>query len=266
MAVLFLSFAALADTQGVQAGKSWRYRVAIEKLPEVDDLSIGSDGSVYATQTLADGKGRVIRLRSGGHFDVIIGGLEHPGGILVKENYLYVTEQVNEGHVIRVRLGNGKRRVYEGLHHPEHIAKLPDGDLVVTEDILNGRLTRLSANGAIEVITSGFNGAQGLSVAHDGTIFIGETGTGRVLSYINGVLNVVVDDLEAPGQIECAPDGALWVTEDSKSGRLLRLKNGVLETVLSGLANPQGIALGENGMVFVAEKGRSRVLIVEPKP
>ncbi len=262
---LFVPVVGAVDTSGVQSGKGWRYRVVADNLPEVDDLAVGSDGSLYATQVLAGGKGRVIRLHHG-QPEVVIDGLERPGGILLKGRQLYVTEQVNDGRIVKLNLGDGRRHVFEGLRNPEHLALLPDGDLVVTEDVLNGRLTRVSANGTTEVIASGFNGVEGLAVARDGTIFIGETGTGRVLAYKEGALNVVVDDLDAPGQIEWVPDGALWITEDSRSGRLLRLKDGVLETVLSGLISPQGISLAENGAVFVAERGRGRILMVETKP
>lgn len=262
---LFASVVGAADTQDVKSGKGWRYRVVAENLPEVDDLDVGSDASLYATQVLAGGKGRVIRLRNG-QPEVVIGGLEHPGGILLHGRYVYVTEQVNEGRVIKLHLGDGRRRVFEGLRNPEHLALLPDGDILVTEDILNGRITRLSGNGATEVITSGLNGLEGLAVARDGTVFIGESNIGRVLAYKNGVINVVVDDLVAPGQIECTPDGALWITENAESGRLLRLKDDSFETVLSGLSDPRGIALAETGAVYVAERGRGRILVVEPKP
>jgi outer membrane protein assembly factor BamB len=263
--VLFVPVVGMADTSGVQSGKGWRYRVVADNLLEVDDLGVGSDGSVYASQVLAGGKGRVIRLRNG-QPDAVISGLEHPGGILLKGRHLYLTEQVNEGRVIKLHLDDGRPRVFEGLRNPEHLALLPDGDILVTEDILNGRITRLSASGATEVVTSGFNGVEGLAIARDGTIFIGESNTGRVLAYKNGGISVVVDDLNAPGQIECAPDGALWITERAESGRLLRLKDDTLETVLNGLSDPRGIALGGNGAVYVAERGRSRILIVEPKP
>lgn len=261
----FVPLVSAAETPTVQPGKGWRYRVAIEKLPDVDDLSIGPDGVVYATQELADSKGRVIRLRNG-QAEVVLDGLERPGGIYVKRQGLYVSEQLPEGRVIKFSFKDGHRRVSEGLRNPEHINALPEGDIVVTEDNLYGRLIRLSGNGTNEVITSGFNDVNGLSVARDGTIYIGESGTGRVLSFSNGVLNVVVDDLDALGQIDCASDGTIWITENSESGRLLRFKDGVLETVLSGLSNPQGVAAHESGAVFIAERGRSRILMAEPKP
>jgi glucose/arabinose dehydrogenase len=73
---------------------------------------------------------------------------------------------------------------------------------------------------------------------------------------------VLVDDLDEPDQVEIAPDGALWITEDVSDGRLLRLKDGALEVVLSGLRNPRGMAFGADGAVWLAEQGRQRILFV----
>ncbi|HYM48452.1 MAG TPA: hypothetical protein VES91_08210, partial [Burkholderiaceae bacterium] len=94
----------------------------------------------------------------------------------------------------------------------------------------------------------------------------GESGTGRVRAFKDGVLDVVIDDLDELGQIQAALDGTLWISEQGSLGRLLRLKDGALETVLSGLKDPRGIALMENGAVLVAEQGRARILLVEPRP
>ena len=114
-----------------------------------------------------------------------------------------------------------------------------------------------------ETIIAGLNRPEGIAVAKDGTIYVAETGTGRVLAYKNGVLNTLVDDLDEPDQVEIAPDGALWIAEDAKPGRLLRFKDGILETVMSGLLAPQGMAFGAKGMVYVAEQGRHRILLLQ---
>ncbi len=144
---------------------------------------------------------------------------------------------------------------------------LSDGDLVVSEDNINGRLLRVRRDGAkaVEVILGGLNRPEGLVVKPDGAVIFAETATGRVLSYKNGEVNVVVDDLDEPDQVEIAPDGSLWITEDTRDGRLLRLKEGALETVLSGLRSPQGMAFGSDGSVWLAERGHRRVLVIQAK-
>lgn len=258
-------FSPCATASEVQSSRPWRFRVFAERLPAVDDIAIRRDGGVYVTQSLADGRGRVLRLR-GTTADIVVNELESPRGLLIKKQSLYVTEQVDDGRVLEIDLISRKRRMFENLFNPEHIAKLADGDIVVTENAINGRLMRLLPSGAVEVILSGLNSPQGLSVAVDGTIYVGESGTGRVLAYKGGELNVVVDDLDELGQVEVAPDGALWITEIGNPGRLLRLRDGALETVLTGLKEPRGVAALENGTVLVAEQARERILLVEPKP
>jgi hypothetical protein len=265
-AMLFPVQVYAAGSADVQSARPWRYRVFADKLPAVDGIVVRRDGGVYATQGLTERKGRVVYLH-GGRVEVIANNLERPSGLLISKYLLYVAEQIDNGRVTEISLlNNNNRRVVENLSNPQHIARLPDGDLVVTENGVSGRLVRLLSNGAIEVVTSGLNSPEGLSVARDGTIYIGESGTGRVLAFKDGVLDVVIDDLDELGQIEAALDGTLWISEQGSLGRLLRLKDGALETVLSGLKDPRGIALMENGAVLVAEQGRARILLVEPRP
>jgi len=132
---------------------------------------------------------------------------------------------------------------------------------------VNGRLLRVRRYGdrAVEVLLGGLNRPEGLVLSQDGEVIFAEAGTGRVLAFKNGKLSVVLHDLDEPDQIEIAPDGALWITEDVSNGRLLRFKDGALETVLSGLHSPQGIAFGADGVIWLAEQGRQRILLIRRK-
>jgi glucose/arabinose dehydrogenase len=248
----------------VQPGSGWRYRVYADNLPAVDNLVARRDGSIYATQSMA-GNGRVVRVRAGQAAEVVAGGLDHPRGLLVKKNLLYVTEQTNGGHILEIDVTEQRRRMLGNFSNPEHIEKLPNGELIVTENGMNGRLVRLSSRNTVEVVTAGLNDPEGLAVGNDGTIYIGENGTGRILAFKDGVLDVVIDDLDEVGQIEAGSDGALWITEKGTPGRLLRLKDGALTTVLNGLKDPRGVALIEDSVVLISEHGRARILLAEPK-
>jgi sugar lactone lactonase YvrE len=68
-----------------------------------------------------------------------------------------------------------------------------------------------------------------------------------------------VTGLDHPDQVEVAPDGSVWVTEDATPGRLLRYADGELTVIAQGLWAPQGIAFRE-GEILVAEQGRNRIL------
>jgi sugar lactone lactonase YvrE len=255
-----------AVTEQVVAESGWKYRVAAENLPGIDNLVMAPDGSLYATQELPNGAGKVIRLQRG-EVSVVASGFSRPDGLLLRGKLLFITEEVSEGRVLEFDLASKKQRVLATLHSPEGIDILPDGDLVVSEDNINGRLLRVPRDGkhVAEVILGGLNRPEGLVARSDGAVIFAETATGRVLSYKSGEVNVVVDDLDEPDQVEIAPDGSLWITEDTRDGRLLRLKDGALETVLSGLRSPQGMAFGSDDSVWLAERGRRRVLVIQAK-
>ena len=247
----------------VVAEAGWKYRVVTQNLPGIDNLVMAPDGSLYATQELPNGAGKVIRLRRG-EVTMVASGFSRPDGLLLRGKFLFITEEISEGRVLEFDLASKKQRVLATLHNPEGIDTLPDGDLVVSEDSINGRLLRVRRDGAkpVEVMLGGLNRPEGLVARPDGAVIFAETATGRVLSYKSGEVNVVVDDLDEPDQVEIAPDGSLWITEDTRDGRLLRLKDGALETVLSGLRSPQGMAFGSDGSVWLAERGRQRLLVI----
>ena len=250
----------------VVAEAGWKYRVVTQNLPGIDNLVMAPDGSLYATQELPNGAGKVIKLRRG-EVTIVASGFSRPDGLLLRGKFLFITEEIPEGRVLEFDLASKKQRVLATLHNPEGIDTLPDGDLVVSEDSFNGRLLRVRRDGAkaAEVILGGLNRPEGLVARPDGAVIFAETATGRVLSYKSGEVNVVVDDLDEPDQVEIAPDGSLWITEDTRDGRLLRLKDGALETVLSGLRSPQGMAFGSDGSVWLAERGRQRLLVIHGK-
>jgi len=247
----------------VVAEAGWKYRVVAQNLPGIDNLVMAPDGSLYATQELPNGAGKVIRLRRG-EVTMVASGFSRPDGLLLRGKFLFITEEIAEGRVLEFDLASKNQRVLATLHNPEGIDTLPDGALVVSEDSINGRLLRVPRDGAkaVEVILGGLNRPEGLVARPDGAVIFAETATGRVLSFKGGEVNVVVDDLDEPDQVEIAPDGSLWITEDTRDGRLLRLKDGALDTVLSGLRSPQGMAFGSDGSVWLAERGRQRLLVI----
>lgn len=253
-----------ASPEHVVAEAGWKFHVVARNLPGIDNLVSAPDGALYATQELPNGAGKVIRLQQG-EVSIVALGFSRSDGLLLRGKQLFITEEIPEGRVLEFDLTSKKQRVLATLHSPEGIDMLPDGALVVSEDNINGRLLRVPRDGkrAPEVILGGLNRPEGLVAKPDGTVIFAETATGRVLSFRNGEVNVVVDDLDEPDQVEIAPDGSLWITEDVEDGRLLRLNNGALETVLSGLRSPQGMAFGADGSIWLAERGRQRILAIQ---
>lgn len=266
MAVAVAAVFADSPSEPVVAEAGWKFRVAAQNLSNIDNLAMADDGSVYATQELPLRAGKVIRLDRG-EITTVVSGLSRPDGLLLRGNRLFIVEETANGRVLEYDLSAKKLRTLAVLNHPEGVDMFPDGDLVVSEDIMEGRLLRVRRNGekSVEVILDDVKRPEGLIYSPGGAIIFTETTTGRVLSYRNGEVNVVLDDLAEPDQVELAPDGALWITEDAKDGRLLRFQDGTLEIILSGLHYPQGMASGVDGAVWVAEQGRQRILVVRPQ-
>lgn len=266
--ILHVAFAdnAFDTSERVVAEAGWQFRVEAQNLSNIDNLAIADDGSVYATQEIPLRAGKVIRLDRG-EITTVVSGLSRPDGLLLRGNRLFIVEETANGRVLEYDLSVKKLRTLAVLNNPEGIDMFPDGALAISEDSMEGRLLRVRRDDqpSVEVILDELKRPEGLVVGPDGTIIFAETATGRVLSYKNGEVNVVVDDLAYPDQVEWAPDGALWITEDVNDGRLLRLKDGTIETVLSGLRSPQGMAFSINGAVWLAERGRRRILVIHPQ-
>jgi sugar lactone lactonase YvrE len=252
-----------AESTAVVGARGWQFRVHAEGLPGVGNLAIAADGALYATLGLPGGKGRVVRVGNPGGIEDIATELNRPDGFAAHGRKLYVTEELAEGRVLEINLENREVRTLTTLNNPEGIALLPNGDIVLSEDSVNGRLVLWHRrNGQVETLIGGLSRPEGIALAPGGTIYVAETATGRVLSYRDGYLKSVVVDLDEPDQLRLGPDGALWITEDSRRGRLLRLKDGALTVVLSGLDSPQGMVFTASGVLLVAEQGRARILAV----
>ena len=250
----------------VVARPGWKFRVEAKNLSKIDNLAMADDGSVYATQEIPLRAGKVIRLDRG-KITTVVSGLSRPDGLLLRGNRLFIVEETSNGRVLEYDLSAKQLRTLAVLNHPEGIDMFPNGDLAISEDTMRGRLLRVRRDGqpSVEVIRGELKRPEGLIVGPDGAIVFAETATGRVLSWRNGEINVVVNDVTYPDQVERAPDGALWITEDVDNGRLLRFQDGTLETVLSGLRSPQGMTFGADGAVWLAERGRQRILVIEPQ-
>jgi serine/threonine-protein kinase len=240
----------------------WQLATLRTSVPRVENVVTVRDGTIYAiVEREGAASGKIVRIRKG-RSDTLVSGLRSARGLELKGDFLFVTERIPEGRVLKIDVRNGTLRELAQLHNPNGIVMLPDGDLAVAEDSVNGRIVRVSLNGATEVITSGLNHPEGLAVAADGTLFLCEAVTGRVISWRDGEMTVLVEDLELPAQIELGPDGALWITEDAQPGQLLRYKDGSVDVIASGLMTPQGMAITGEASLLVAERGRNRILSV----
>lgn len=234
--------------------------VVADGLTAVDNIAFADDARFYATLERKPPDGALVRIEDGRGV-VVLGGLDRPDGLAARGGRLYITEEISRGRVLAFSPGSGAPRVLARVDGAEGIDFLPDGDLVVGEDLAGGRVLRLTADGGLEPIAIGLQRPEGLCVDGAGRIFVAETLSGRILEVRAGAApRSVVLGLDEPDQIECGADGSLWITEDARPGRMLRYADGRLETMVDRLVAPQGMALHPDGSVYVAEQGRGRIL------
>lgn len=236
----------------------WTFEVFADGILRVDNVVFDKRDILYATQE-APFVGKVVIVKDGAT-EPILTDLNRSDGLAIRGDSLYVVEEAVDGRVIQFNLANREQTVITRLNRPEGIDILPSGDLILVEDAADGRLVKVSLSGEIAVLADSFNRLEGVCLAQDGKIFFTETTTGRVLTFVDDSVSVLVEDLNNPDQIECDSDNVLWITEDACPGRLMRYENGEVNTFAEGLCSPQGIAFDEAGAVYVSEQGRNRII------
>jgi len=246
--------------------EQWGYEVFVDNVERVDNIAVAEDGSLYVSLERGNGRGQIAHIRNR-QLDIIMTGLHRPDGLLLSWPFLYATEEVQNGRILRLNLETHAHRVVTRLNKAEGIQHNVHGDLVIAEDRKSdGRVVLLSNDGKVTPIAKGLKGPEGLAVGNDDRIYVAETHTGRVLEVSSEANTALIDGLSKPDQIAFAPDGTLWITEDRENGRVLRFVNGNLQTILDNVDKPQGIAFGPDGSVYVAEQGRNRILRLQRTP
>ncbi len=264
MGIFFLSFspsgnAAEDNCAHVLTSKGYEYSVFAEGLPSVDNLTMTSDGKLYATLERGHGHGEVVRILSDGSYEVIIDGLRRPDGIRAGDGKLFIVEESKRGRVIEYDLGSKQVRVVARLPYVEGLNVISKDEVLLTEDRKKGKLISLTSEGKSHVLMRGLKRPEGIVVDSEGTVFIAETATGKVLKYSGGRLETVLDGLNKPDQLAIDGTGALLISEDSRTGRLFAYKDGKLRIIASCLRSPQGILPVRDG-ILLSEQSRGRVL------
>ena len=172
----------------------------------------------------------------------------------------------------------------------------PDGTDVIIADTSHHRICRLSGS-TMTVLAgggvAGFSGdggaataaqldtPKGIAVAADGTIYIADTGNGRIRQIRNGIITTVAGKnatgfggdggaataakLDTPSAVAVASSSPLSLYIADTANHRVRWISGTTITTVAGtgltsvLASPQGLALAANGTLYIADTGNHRV-------
>jgi len=196
-----------------------------------------------------------------------------------------------------IELPTGYRVVAEGLRFPEGPTPLSDGSVLVVE-IERGTLSRVGADGGIEVVADCGGGPNGSAIGPDGKVWITNNGgcfdfidLGGLLlpgdvpdTYTGGSIQRVDLDtgevetvythcdgrpLLAPNDLVADEHGGFWFTDhglrharstDRGAVYYARFEGSSIHEVLTPLDSPTGIGMSPAGdMLYVAETHTGRV-------
>ncbi|WP_234358344.1 hypothetical protein [Metapseudomonas resinovorans] len=232
----------------VTAAEGWEYRLFSQGISIISALALDSQGTQFVSQEQPDRTGKILRLQADARGTEVLTGLSKPDGQML----------FRDGRV-------------ETLFEADSVeAVVTDGHLLYAiEDGPQGRLLRYDPDTRqFTVLREGLDKGEGITICPDGRLFYTDKANGRVKQWQPaGQDPLVVEDLNAPGFVQCTKDG-LWITEDATHGaRLLLLDpSGRLEVILQHLRAPQTVIPLSSGRYHLAEHGRNRVLEIFRRP
>lgn len=134
-------------------------------------------------------------------------------------------------------------------------------------DFYAGTISRLNADGSVTLLFSGLAGPEGMVYLPDGTLFIAEQRTNRILQIAPGttaptVLRVLPG---TPSSLPCKdgidnialdPTSNTLILPDSPTGNVYRMSlDGKTLTLLAGgIVRPVGAAIDNQGNVYIADE------------
>jgi len=167
----------------------------------------------------------------------------------------------------------------------ERVGAFGDGTLLGVHDITFGpdgrayaAVTGLSAvavydmSGAqpvFETMISGYARTEGVLAHSNGRLYVMASGMGRLTMVENGVPTATAGGMFGAHDVAEAPDGTIWVGDQSQS-RLVQFSQDlkplkVLDGPQFGFAGPRYMDFDDFGRIVVADQDAHRILLIDPE-
>jgi len=179
--------------------------------------------------------------------------LTGPFGLVAEPGGTLLVADGASGRIVRIDPRTGRRTVFAaGLGRVYDLDFGPGGLYATT----GAQVVRFSGRAKREVVVRGLHDPVGLAVDRDGTIYVAEEQTNRVIRFAPGTRArtvIVAAGLDQPLGLALRTDGSLLVA-DSHHGRIVRvLEDGTLEPVLEGLKLPVNVTAAPGNAVYAVD-------------
>jgi sugar lactone lactonase YvrE len=167
---------------------------------------------------------------------------------------------------------HGRRTiVYDGLRGPEGIVVLPDGSLIVAEQVPN-RLLRIDPRRHTAHVVamipnpSARDGIDGIARdPRSGTLIVPDSPSGRVLRVdLAGHVRVLATGLGRPVGAYIRPDGRIVVVDETLNGAFLLGPHGTIQRLGGYLSVPDDVIGDGHGGLYISCLGDDTIRHLDP--
>ena len=216
--------------------------------------------------------------------------LRHPVGVALDREGRLVVVEAGRGRVLRLETGGEAMFVASGMRHPQWVAAAPDGHLYVTATSLASKgeegeeepemVVRFSPGAIAKVFADRFRGLQGVAVSED-TLQVVARGRNGERHPAGTLYEIPIQPDGQPGRVQpfaaggvagpvgLAADrlGASFLSAGSLAqqpwlGHVIAKvgRDGSATLFAAGLDDPRGLAFGPDGSLYLADGNSGRIL------
>lgn len=133
------------------------------------------------------------------------------------------------------------------------------GNIYVLESA-NNQLKKMTPNGIITVIITGFNAPRGLCIDQTGVLYVADTGNNAIKKIdTNNTVTTIGSGFSSPRGVAVSQNGNVYVADAGNNAIKKISTANVVSTVATGLSIPSGVAIDAAGNLYVAETGNNNI-------
>ncbi len=174
--------------------------------------------------------------------------------------------------VAYVLAGDGREGPRDGragrarFSDPFGVAAAPDGTVYVADAGGAQSIRRISSDGAVSTIATGFSTPSGLAIDAGGTLYVAETGADAIRRVAHdGTVTTVAAGLNGPVGVAVDRAGRLIVADTySDRVRIIDPGGAMHDAATEPFDTPCGVAVDDAGTIYVAETGAGLVRAISP--